>query len=103
LSSFAFELSPRLYEHIRGNAKFLGHGQEIWFVRLEEADERGKNGRFTGSGAELVRPNSGQVEEPMGPPAVTKRCRKCGKGQCVDVLWGIIWRIGKQSLTTAVS
>ena len=72
-------------------------------MRLEEADERGKQSRFAGSGAKLVRPNSGQVEEPMGPAAVDERCRKSGKGQSVDILWAIIWRIGKQSLTTAVS
>ena len=103
MSSFGFELPPRLYEQIRRNAKFLGNGDEIGFVRLEEADERRKNGRLSRSGAKLVRPNSGQVEEPMGPATVPERCRKRGKGQCVNILRGIIWRIGKQSLTTAVS
>jgi hypothetical protein len=103
LSSFAFELPPRVYEHIRRNAKFLRNGQEIGFVRLKKADERRKNGRLGRSGAKLVRPNSGQVEEAMGPAAVTERCRKRGKGQCVNILRGIIWRIGNQSLTTAVS
>jgi hypothetical protein len=39
----------------------------------------------------------------MGPAAVAERCRKSGKGQYVNVLGGTIWRIGKQSLTTAVS
>ena len=72
-------------------------------MRLEETNERGKQRRLTGSGAEFVRPDSGQVQEPTGPAAVAERCRKSGKGQCVNVLWGTIWRIGEQSLTTAVS
>ena len=102
-SSFAFERVPRLYEDGGRNAKFLGNGHEIRLVCLEEPDERGENSRLGSPRAKLVRPNSGQVEEAMGPAAVTERCRKSGKGQCVDVLWGIIWRIGEQSLTTAVS
>ena len=103
MSSFGFELPPRLYEQIRRNAKFLGNGHEIRLVCLEEPDERGENSRLGSPRAKLVRPNSGQVEEAMGPAAVTERCRKRGKGQCVNILRGIIWRIGNQSLTTAVS
>jgi len=85
------------------NAKLLRNGQKVGIVRLEETDERGKQPWFTRPGAKLVRPDSGQVEETVGPATIPERCRKSGKGQCVNILRGIIWRIGQQSLTTAVS
>ena len=72
-------------------------------MRFEEPQKRREKRRIGRAGAKLVRPDSGQVEESPGPPFVAERCRKSGKGQCVNVLRGTIWRIGKQSLTTAVS
>ena len=72
-------------------------------MRLQEAQNGREQRRFARTRAKLVRPDSGQVEEAVGPAAVAERCRKSGKGQCVNVLRGTIWRIGKQSLTTAVS
>jgi len=49
-------------------------------VSFEEADERGEKPRLSRSGTELLCPDSGQIEEPMGPPSITERCRERGKG-----------------------
>jgi hypothetical protein len=75
LPFFAFEFPPRLYEHFRGNAKLLRNRDEIRLVRFQEADQRGKQRRLTRASAKLVCPDSGQVDEPPGPPRLTKRCR----------------------------
>ena len=64
-------------------------------MRLEEAYDSGKQRRFSDSAAKLVCPDSGQVDEPLSPPLVTKRCRKRGEGNSSHVHW----RIGVQSLT----
>lgn len=71
---------PRLYEHFGGNAKFLRNSEQIRLVGLEEAQQRGEKRGIGRSGAQLVCPDSGQVEEPMCPAVVPERCRKRGKG-----------------------
>jgi len=63
-------------------------------VRFKKAYESSKQLRVAGSAAELVCPDSGQVDEPLSPPSVTKRCRKGGKGNSL----GVRWRIVKQGL-----
>ena len=62
---------------------------------FEEAYDSGEQRRFADSAAKLVCPDSGQVDEPLSPPLVTKRCRKRGKGNSMCVHW----RIGVQVLT----
>ena len=42
-------------------------------MRFEEADKRGEQERFAHSRAKLVRPNSGQVDEPLRPPVIAER------------------------------
>jgi hypothetical protein len=42
-------------------------------VRFKEADQRREQGRLARARAKLLRPNSGQVEEPLRPPAVAER------------------------------
>ena len=86
---------PRLYEYFRCNTKFLRDADEIRLVPFEEADESRKKLCFPGSAAKLVCPDSGQVDEPLSPSRVTKRCRKRGKGNNLRVGW----RISKQGLT----
>jgi hypothetical protein len=44
-------------------------------MRFEERDECGKERRFAGAAAELICPDSGQVEEPLRPTRIAKRCR----------------------------
>ena len=64
-------------------------------MRFQEAYDAGKQRGLADSPAKLVCPDSGQVDEPLSPPLVTKRCRKRGKGNSVC----IHWRIGVQVLT----
>ena len=79
------------------HAKFLGDRQEIRLVRFEEAQQRGEQRRLAGTAAELIRPDSGQVEEPMRPPFVAERCRKRGEGERDRIGW--TW--GSHGLETA--
>lgn len=62
---------------------------------FEEADQCGEQGGLGGALAKLACADSGQLDEPVGPPAVTKRCRERGEGKCPS----ICWRSGDQSLT----
>ena len=68
-------------------------------MRFEEAYDSREQRGLTDSAAELVCPDSGQVDEPLSPPFVTKRCRKRGKGNSSGIPLGFRWRIGVQSLT----
>ena len=63
-------------------------------MRFEKADQGREQRRVCRSGAKLVCPDSGQVDEPLSPPPVTERCRKRGKRERK----GIIWRGRKQDL-----
>lgn len=42
-------------------------------MRFEEAQQRREKGRLAGALAKLVRPDSGQIEEPLSPAAVAER------------------------------
>lgn len=42
-------------------------------MRFEEADKRGEQERLARLRAKLIRPNSGQVDEPLRPPAIAER------------------------------
>jgi hypothetical protein len=87
LPFFAFEFSPRLYEDFGRNAKLLRNRDEIRLVRFQEPDQSGKQGRLSRPAAKLVCPDSGQIDEPLGPPRLTKRCRKRGKGKSDSIGW----------------
>ena len=63
-------------------------------MRLQEPDERGEEPALTGPDAELVCPDSGQIDEPLRPSRLTERCRK----RCKRERKGIIWRRRKQDL-----
>ena len=64
-------------------------------MRFKEAYESGKQHGIASPPAKLACPDSGQVDEPLSPPCVTKRCRKGGKGDSLGVGWCIV----KQGLT----
>ena len=64
-------------------------------MSFKKAQEGCKQIRFRSPAAKLVCPDSGQVDEPLSPPSITKRCRKRGKGDSLRVRW----RIVKQGLT----
>jgi hypothetical protein len=87
LLPFVFELAPGLYEDWGGNSKLLSDGEQIRLVRLEKANQSGKQRRLRSPLTKLVCPDSGQVDEPFGASFVTKRCRKRGKAQCDSVVW----------------
>ncbi len=59
-------------------------------MRLEKAQECGEQRGLGRAGAKLVRPDSGQIDEPPGPALAPERCRKRGKGQHEWVGRGII-------------
>ena len=58
-------------------------------MRLEEGDKRGQQGRLARPGSKLIRPDSGQVEEPSRPSRIAKRCRKRGKGKRARIIWSV--------------
>lgn len=47
-------------------------------MRLEKGDQRREQHGVVRPVPELLRPDSGQVEEPLRPPIVAKRCGKRG-------------------------
>ena len=76
-----FELLPRLYERCRLHANRLGDVDQVGLVRFEEAQQRREQRRLGRPRPKLVRPDSGQVEEPLRPPLVAERCRKRGESK----------------------
>ena len=56
-------------------------------MRLEETNEGAKQRRLAGPRPQLVCPDSGQVDEPLSPPHVAERCRKCGERQGEGIIW----------------
>jgi hypothetical protein len=64
---------------------------KVRFVRFEEPDQGCKQCGFTRPPSQLIRPNSGQVEEPPGPALITERCCKRPKRECLGVVRRVIW------------
>ena len=56
-------------------------------MRLEEFDDGYEKSRIACAAAELVRPDSGQIEKALRPALVPERCRKSGKGYGNSVDW----------------
>ncbi len=54
---------------------------------LQEADQRCEQARVAGPGPKLVCVDSGQVEEPLSPPCIAKRCCERTKGNGKGVVW----------------
>ena len=82
-----FDLAPRMYEVFGLAANLLRDGNQVRLVRFEEAKQRGEQFRVAGPGAQLIGPNSGQVEEPLRPTLVTERCRERGEGERHRIVW----------------
>ena len=68
-----------------------GHLHKVRLVRLEEPDQGGEERGVAGAPAQLIRPDSGQVEEPPGPPLVTERCSKRAERERLGVMRRVIW------------
>ena len=56
-------------------------------MRLEEADQGGEQHGIAGPLPKLTCVDSGQANEPLSPPRITKRCRKRGKGERKRIIW----------------
>ena len=63
-------------------------------MRFEKLDQRGEEPRFAGPAPELVRPDSGQIEEALRPLRLIERCGK--RRECKGV--GIGWRLAVHGL-----
>ena len=75
-----------LYEVFGLEAKLLGDSDEIGLMRFQKAQQRREQARLARSSPELVGPDSGQVDEPLCPAVVTKRCRKGGEGHSYRII-----------------
>jgi two-component system cell cycle response regulator DivK len=65
-------------------------------VCFEETEQGREKRRLIGPAPELVRPNSGQINEPLRPTLAPKRCRQRGQGKShrvivVCALHGVGW------------
>jgi hypothetical protein len=89
-----FERAPGRDQIFGSHADLLRNGQQIGLVRLQESKQRAEQDRLVGPGAQLICPNSGQVQEPQRAPFVTKRRRK--RRKCKRM--GVGWRSGKHGL-----
>jgi hypothetical protein len=60
-------------------------------MRLKEGNERRKQHGIGRPFPQFGCPDSGQIEEPLRPPIVAKRCRKRGQGKGHWVIWRLWW------------
>ena len=79
-------------------AKLPSNGKQVRLMRFEEPQQRAEKRRIVKPTPKLVRPDSGQVEEPLRPAVLTKRCRKRGKGKRGRVRRRVILVSGLHSL-----
>ena len=56
-------------------------------MRFQEAKHGGEKRRFAQPGPQLLSPDSGQVEEPLRPAIVAKRCDKRSEGERHWIIW----------------
>jgi two-component system cell cycle response regulator DivK len=82
-----FQLASRLYENAGLDANLLGNREQVRLMRLQETQHFGEQRRVGRSGAELISPDSGQIEEPLRPAFGTKRCRKRGERKSERIVW----------------
>ena len=70
-----------------GYVDLRGYGQQVRLMPFQECDQRRKQRRIIRLVPKLVCPDSGQVQEPLGPTFVAERCRKGGKGNSQRIIW----------------
>ena len=56
-------------------------------MSLEEAKQSGEDLPVSRAGAQLIGPDSGQVEESLRPTLVTERCRQRDEGKRHRIVW----------------
>ncbi len=84
------ELLPRLYQRLWRNLQLLRNGEQVRLVGFEEADQRHQEFQIGRSRPEFVCPDSGQVEEPSGPPFVGHSRPQRHQRQSVRISWRVI-------------
>ena len=72
----SFKGAPGRDQRIRLYANLLRNGEEVGLVRFKEADECAEQGRLADPIAEVICPDSGQVQEPPRAPFVGQRRSK---------------------------
>ena len=82
-----FELASRLYENAGLDANLPGDREQVRLVCLEETQQSREERRIGSSGAQLIRPDSGQIEEALRPAFGPERCRKRGQRKSERVVW----------------
>ena len=85
---------PRRNQLLGRYSSLFRDQHQIRLVRFEEREQRRKQRWFAGAAAKLVCPDSGQVEEPAGPPLVGERCSESRERERM----GIIWRRARHGL-----
>jgi two-component system cell cycle response regulator DivK len=81
------QLAGRIDQHFGADADLVGDVDKVRLMRFEEGDHCAKQGWVGGSLPQLIRPESGQVEEATGPPFLPKRCRKRRKSKRQRIVW----------------
>ena len=56
---------------------------------FEEGEKGREQRRVADAAPQLVRPDSGQIEEPARPPLLAERCGKRGKGKRQRIGWSL--------------
>ena len=80
MASF-FELAPRLYEVERVDAKLLRHSDKIRLMSFEKTQQCGQQPRIVRTTSQLIRPDSGQIDEPLRPSVVSRALPQERQGQ----------------------
>lgn len=55
-------------------------------MRLEKAQQCSQERWLSCSRLEFIRPDSGQIDEPLRPTFAPKRCRESGKGKSYRII-----------------
>lgn len=70
----------------RRDAKVLRDSEQIRLVCFQKPQQCAQQRRIGRSRPQLLSPDSGQLDEPLRPARVTKRCRKCGERESDRVI-----------------
>jgi hypothetical protein len=98
-----FERAARRDEIARLYLQILANREQIGLVRFEEADERSEQDRRICLITEHFRPDSGQIEEALGPPGFAERCGESREADGDGIDWSFVahalgpvdWEAGK--------
>ena len=90
---------PCLYEIGGRHAKLLRNRNEVRLMRFEEAQQCHEQNWIVRACPQLASPDSGQFDEPLRPPLITKRCGKRTKRERRGVPRRVIPVFTKQGYT----